>query len=77
LISTKRKYSISSAISYDPLDKNQLCLITSISSHTEPQSYDEAVQKSEWRNAMKAEIDALKLNKIWSFTDLPPGKKPI
>jgi len=74
---TQVKYPISSVLSYDHLDKKHLCLITSISSHAKPRSYDEAVQKLEWRNAMKVEIDALKLNETWSFTDLPPGKKPI
>ena len=74
---TQVMYPISSVLPYNSLDKNQLCLIASISSHSEPKLYEEAVKSAEWRNAMKDEIKALNTNETWCITDLPPGKKSI
>jgi len=71
------KYPISSSLSYEYLDQKHLNLIASISLHDKPRSYEEAIQKSEWRNAMEDEIGALKTNETWYITDLPPGKTPI
>lgn len=45
--------------------------------HKEPQSYSQAVQHQEWREAMSLEIKALKQNRTWSLVPLPPHKKPI
>ena len=74
---TQVMYPISLVLPNNSLDKNQLCLIASISSHSEPKLYEEAVKSAEWRNAMKDEIKALNTNETWCITDLPPGKKSI
>jgi len=74
---TQVRYPISSVLPYNSLNKNQLCLIAFVSSHVEPKSYEKAVKKEEWRNAIKNEIEALNMNETWSITDLPPGKRSI
>lgn len=45
--------------------------------HAEPTNYNEAAEKSEWVEAMKAEIDAIERNKTWELVDLPKSKKAI
>ena len=73
----KVKYPIDSVLSYDHINKKQLCLITFVSSHIEPKSYEEASQIPEWKKVMQDEINALKDNKTWIITKLPPGKTSI
>ena len=43
----------------------------------DPLSFDEAVKNSKWRLAMDSEIEAIKKNKTWELTELPPGAKKI
>ena len=43
----------------------------------DPVDFDEAVRHSKWRNAMKAEIDAIERNQTWELTNLPTGMKKI
>ena len=51
--------------------------LTTVAKIMEPRYFHEAVQDVNWREAMVKEIKALETNKTWTFTDLPPGKKPI
>ncbi|KAL0431357.1 UNVERIFIED_CONTAM: Copia protein [Sesamum radiatum] len=43
----------------------------------EPRTYLEAIQHTEWQDAMKAELAALESNCTWRLTSLPVGKRPI
>ena len=43
----------------------------------DPTTFEEAVQKEEWSNAMKEELTAIQRNKTWDLVDLPEGKKSI
>ena len=64
-------------LSYHKLSSNHKAFVTSISTHIEPSSYQQAHKCVEWRKAMQVEIDALVLNNTWVVTDLPPGKVAI
>lgn len=43
----------------------------------EPTSFEQAVKNERWNQAMSDEIKAQELNKTWTVTTLPPGKKAI
>lgn len=43
----------------------------------EPTSYTEAKKRTEWVNAMKAELTAIERNNTWRLVDLPKNRKPI
>ncbi|KAK2997624.1 hypothetical protein RJ639_025183, partial [Escallonia herrerae] len=48
-----------------------------IFSHEEPKSFTQAMKSPHWRDAMATEILALKQNKTWTLTPLPPHKTAI
>ncbi|KAI5418663.1 hypothetical protein KIW84_043041 [Lathyrus oleraceus] len=70
-------FPLSSVLYYDNCfhvyKKN--CL--SISSMTEPKTYNQANKLDCWKNAMKTELDALISTNTWSIVDLPHNKTPI
>lgn len=43
----------------------------------EPINYSQAAKGSEWKRAMKLEMEAVEKNNTWELTSLPPGRKAI
>ena len=43
----------------------------------EPSTYEQATKEKVWREAMKAEIEAIQKNDTWKLIELPPGHKAI
>jgi Reverse transcriptase (RNA-dependent DNA polymerase) len=43
----------------------------------DPSSFEEAEKKEEWREAMKADINAIENNNTWKLVPLPEDKKTI
>ncbi|XP_068639374.1 uncharacterized mitochondrial protein AtMg00820-like [Aristolochia californica] len=43
----------------------------------ESETFEEALQSSEWRTTMKEEIDALEQNQTWDLVQKPKDVKPI
>lgn len=70
-------YPICHFLSYNCLSPSHRAFTTSISLEPEPKSFLQAMKEPKWRDAMRAEIDALEANHTWTLTDLPPGKKAI
>lgn len=48
-----------------------------LSSNEDPATFEEAVKKSVWRQAMDFEIQAIEKNETWELTTLPAGAKKI
>lgn len=67
-------YPIQDHLSYSHLSNKFQSFISSISTIPEPHSYAEAVKHDCWKEAMKAELEALNLNQTWTLTSLPPNK---
>ena len=42
-----------------------------------PSSVQEALEDTQWKEAMKAEFDSLCSNKVWTLEQLPKGTKPL
>lgn len=76
-MSTRCAYPISSVINYSRLSPQHCRFTLSLSTEHEPHSYQEANKYQCWQQAMKAEVEALELNKTWEIVDLPSHAKPI
>lgn len=48
-----------------------------VNAHTEPKTFLKDSKHDCWQKSMKAELNALILNKTWSIVDFPSGKSPI
>ncbi|GAU32977.1 hypothetical protein TSUD_358440 [Trifolium subterraneum] len=76
-LSNNVAHPLSSVLSYShcsPQYKHYCC---SISSNTEPKTFNQANKFECWRHAMNVELQALGQNHTWTVVDLPPGKIPI
>lgn len=45
--------------------------------YIQPEFYYQAIQHSNWREAMATKIEALEFNNTWTITSLPLGKQSI
>ena len=64
-------------MSFSSLSSSHKKFLLSLHSDVEPKSFKDANQHSNWRSAMKDELDALELNKTWRLVDCPAGVKPV
>lgn len=67
-------HPLSNYHTYDRFSHSHRSYLVAPSVATEPRSYKEAMQDKAWKDAMRAEIDALELNQTWDIQELPPGK---
>lgn len=51
--------------------------VAAVTAGEDPTRCSDAVREQRWRDAMKAEIDALEENGTWTLAVLPPGKKAL
>ena len=54
-----------------------LSLMSTIASHHDPSSFEEANKEPSWRDAMQVEYNALRRNCTWELLEPPQGKKAI
>jgi hypothetical protein len=76
-INTAITYPLSSVLSYNNCSSSYKNFCLSVITNPEPKTFIQASKHECWQNAMKAELDALSLNKTWTIVDLPAGKTPI
>lgn len=74
---TRSKYPIAGYVSFDRLSPSLQSFALSLSTVTVPTSYKEALSSPGWKFAMDEEMCALKQNKTWELTTLPPGKHTV
>ena len=67
-------HPLSQVLGYEKLSSNHKGFDHALSSNFELGSYSEAVVIQKWKEAMDAELRALKSNGTWSLTTLPLGK---
>ncbi|KAK2448739.1 putative mitochondrial protein [Trifolium repens] len=70
-------YPISNYVNYDEFSEKHQAYLAAIESIEEPQSYRQATQTQEWRDAMSQELKALEENKTWELARLSKGKKAV
>ena len=51
--------------------------LTQVDSHWIPQTYEEAREHKEWRDAVENETKAMESNHTWDESELPKGKKAV
>lgn len=70
-------YDIHSCLDYDKLSATHKAFALSVSTHTEPSTFKQAVTSPAWCEAMAKEIEALEANDTWTVCDLPPSHLQI
>ncbi|CAJ2636545.1 unnamed protein product [Trifolium pratense] len=70
-------YPMSHFISYQNLSNPHCFYALSLTTHTEPKSYNEAIKFDCWKQAMQVELQALEATGTWNLVDLPHHVKPI
>ncbi|KAK2437637.1 putative mitochondrial protein [Trifolium repens] len=75
--SSQCKFPLSSFISYDHVSPAHKHFAFTISTLTEPSSYEEAMCNEHWRKAVNTELTALLKNHTWDLVKLPSHKKAI
>lgn len=66
-------HDIGNFVSYEALSPSYRAFVASVS----PKGLKGCKARSKWREAMIEELEALKKNKTWVLTTLPPEKKAI
>lgn len=64
-------------LSYDKLSSPYKQFVFNISAHLEPSYYHQVASHSHWREAMRAELQAMEDNDTWSIVALPPTHHSI
>lgn len=75
--SCKTTHPLSSVPSYDKLSSSHRKFVCSISLHTEPDTYEQAVKDPDLQKVMELELEAMESNNAWIVTSLPEGNHPI
>ena len=70
-------HPIGNFVSYKNLSSSYRAFTTSLNEIQIPRNIQEALNQPEWKMAVMEEIDALKRNKTWDYTELPAGKKLV
>ena len=75
--SSSPRYPISHSLSYSSLSPPFKRFSLALNTNPEPSTYQEAIVHDCWKEAINAELTALKQNGTWVLTHLPTGKRAI
>ncbi|KAM1683995.1 hypothetical protein FF2_034893 [Malus domestica] len=71
------RYPLNSYVSTCHLSESNKSFVNQLSTVYIPNSVQEALADSRWKDAMNEELRSLKKNATWEITDLPAGKKSM
>ena len=77
VLNSNPKYPMTSYVSYHRLSKECESFVNQLSTVHVPNSVQEALKDSRWKEAMNEEMKSLQKNGTWKVVDLPNGKKPV
>jgi hypothetical protein len=77
LLTSKPHYPMSNFVSYHKLSKENETFMNQISAISIPNSVQEAITDSRWKEAMNEEMRSLQKNCTWEVVELPAGKVPV
>jgi hypothetical protein len=77
LLTSKPHYLMSNFVSYHRLSKDNETFMNQISAISIPNSVQEAITDSIWKEAMNEEMRSLQKNSTWEVVELPAGKVPV
>jgi len=69
--------SLVNFLDYQKISLSFIAFYNSVSVHTDPTTYNQAVKHHGWCKAISDELLALEQNNTWTVTDLPRGKAAI
>ncbi|MCO5587897.1 hypothetical protein L7F22_041849 [Adiantum nelumboides] len=69
-----RKTRVGTTFSREQVD---LACFSTLCDADEPDTFEQALECVQWKDAMQQEIDSIHKNHTWDLVDLPTGKKPI
>ncbi|KAJ1700873.1 hypothetical protein LUZ63_000652 [Rhynchospora breviuscula] len=70
-------YSLSHYVNCNNFSRAHRIFLNAVTKEKESEYFSEAMKNKNWRDAMKAKIEALEANGTWSVEELPQGKTPI
>lgn len=70
-------YPIVNYVTCDKFSATHIRFLAAVTTGHQPTHFSEAARDPFWREAMKAEIEALELNGTWTVEDLQPEEKVI
>ncbi|BBH01411.1 hypothetical protein Prudu_011666 [Prunus dulcis] len=71
------RYPLNNYVSTCHLSESNKSFVYQLSTVSIPNSVQEALADSRWKDAMNEELRSLKKNATWEITDLPAGKKSV
>ena len=77
VLNSTSKYPLNNYVSYHRVSKTYESFANQLSTVHVPNSVQEALKDSRWKEAMNEEMKSLHKNGTWEVTDLPIGKKPV
>lgn len=77
VLTSNPKYPLRNFVSYQNLSKKSEAFMNQLSAVPIPNSVQETLRDTRWKEAMNEEMESLQKNATWDVVDLPRGKKSM